>query len=60
MTNEEIQKAAVEKAVSNGFDPRSGADRVRIRAYTNENVLELNWYREIILNPEFAQAFWGG
>ncbi len=58
MTNEQILKKAIEKAVKNGFkyEPYIYSDGVH-SVITEIN--EIYIYRQIIFNHDFAKAFWG-
>ena len=61
MTNEQILKKAIEKAIKNGWEP--------IKVFTpdgrwfvtpnSENVEEYSHIFEIIFSHDFAKAFWG-
>jgi len=45
MSDEQILRAAMKKAVANGYDPTK-----RLHTYDN--------YRELIFSHDFAKAFW--
>ena len=60
MTNEEILKKAIEKAVRGNFDRKEAHDFLEVFAHF-ENKLETQecFITALIFSHEFAKAFWG-
>lgn len=59
MTDQEILKKAIEKAVKNGYDfSLASAEKYnKYSAWTNDS--EEHDYYKIIFSHDFAKAFWG-
>ena len=58
MTNEQILKKVIEKAVDNGFKyaPYLSSDGVHAIIF---EIPEIDIYRHLIFSHDFAKAFWG-
>jgi len=58
MTNEQVLKKAIEKAVKNGFKYAPYTTTDGIHPVFIE-IPEISIYRHLIFSHEFAKAFWG-
>lgn len=61
MTNEQILKKAVEKAVKNGFElEEMREDKMFWKMITDKEwYIETDFYFSLIFSHDFAKAFWG-